>query len=533
MLLRKDNTGTLFESETEYPKDGTQSTFRFADEFSVLIQLRSSQEVDRSVLTLLNFYNDILLQIRVGPDSITFITTQQRDYEFSVSGLSDSLWHWISVGVSFEWLAVYVDCVLVEKVSWMYPYMGITTDGLLIVGGILEGFETPFEGELRQMTFIMGDANAAKDHCSLHQHMCEPKKRPLLSSSGLTNRTTPSKPSTFTDETVEVESVPELRPELRETHGLNSSVSSQNEDLRGESYPYRTSKHSVHGFVVVEESDLLTSPLIRTHSRYKDTSDKKIQSTSFKSSEENLSSQKLKADLGEDLLELIPLKSSEDITDLDSMLNVKRSGSQKNLVRSTVHSEHELNQLTEEGYLLTSGTSSKVSQQALVDDLSQRGHGTPAGIGQTDNSLSSTARVAPKHGDVVVGLDGRRYSLLAGHPGPFGPPGKRGCAGKMGYIGYKGDKGSPGVRGADGPRGMTGSPGPPGLPTLYLWRNTEEDWTAFRRTPYYQLLAAGWPREIGLPGPMGERGRPGLPGLSGDPGQAGPPGRRGDMVTWS
>ncbi len=32
------------------------------------------------------------------------------------------------------------------------------------------------QGELRQMTFIMGDANAAKDHCALHQHMCEPVK---------------------------------------------------------------------------------------------------------------------------------------------------------------------------------------------------------------------------------------------------------------------------------------------------------------------------------------------------------------------
>lgn len=26
------------------------------------------------------------------------------------------------------------------------------------------------------MTFIMGDANAAKDHCAPHQHMCEPLK---------------------------------------------------------------------------------------------------------------------------------------------------------------------------------------------------------------------------------------------------------------------------------------------------------------------------------------------------------------------
>lgn len=32
----------------------------------------------------------------------------------------------------------------------------------------------PLQGELRQMTFIMGDANAAKDHCTFYQHMCEP-----------------------------------------------------------------------------------------------------------------------------------------------------------------------------------------------------------------------------------------------------------------------------------------------------------------------------------------------------------------------
>lgn len=64
---------------------------------------------------------------------------------FLVSGLSDSQWHWVSVGVSLEYLAVYVNCVLVEKVRWTFPYLGIPTDGLLMLGGILQGFETPFE----------------------------------------------------------------------------------------------------------------------------------------------------------------------------------------------------------------------------------------------------------------------------------------------------------------------------------------------------------------------------------------------------
>lgn len=84
---------------------------------------------------------------------------------FSVSGLSDSQWHWISVGVSFEWLAVYVDCVLVEKVSWMYPYMGITTDGLLMVGGIMEGFETPFEVSFYLHGYV-GCGNKSDRNCS-------------------------------------------------------------------------------------------------------------------------------------------------------------------------------------------------------------------------------------------------------------------------------------------------------------------------------------------------------------------------------
>ncbi|XP_067296273.1 uncharacterized protein [Pseudorasbora parva] len=349
------------------------------------------------------------------------------------------------------------------------------------------------------MTFIMGDANAAKDHCALHRHMCEPLKgrgflktessteSPLSSSAGSTvNRTFSSDPSTATDDTANILSVLGFRPEPRKSHGLNSSISSQNEDLHSKwdssSYPNRTSKHSVRGFVVVDESDRLAAPAISTQSRYKDTIDKKIQSTTFKSSDENFTSQKMKADLGEGHLERLPLKPSGDTTELDSVLNVKTSAGQKDLVRPTVHPE--LNQLTEEGFLLTSksfsGNSRKVVKQPLVDVTSKRGYETLVGSGKADYKHSSKRRVALKHGDVILGMDGRRYRLLSGPPGPVGPPGKRGCAGKRGYIGFKGDKGSQGVRGADGSRGITGPPGPPGLPVLYLWRNTEENWAAFR-----------------------------------------------------
>lgn len=59
--------------------------------------------------------------------------------------LPDGQWHQVSVGVSSSWLALYVDCELVERVNWTFPGQGITTDGLLMLGDIIEGFETPFE----------------------------------------------------------------------------------------------------------------------------------------------------------------------------------------------------------------------------------------------------------------------------------------------------------------------------------------------------------------------------------------------------
>ena len=59
--------------------------------------------------------------------------------------LHDGRWHRVSVGVSVAGLALYVDCSLVERVHWPYRGQGISTEGLVILGGILESFETPFE----------------------------------------------------------------------------------------------------------------------------------------------------------------------------------------------------------------------------------------------------------------------------------------------------------------------------------------------------------------------------------------------------
>lgn len=51
----------------------------------------------------------------------------------------------MALSVSSKQLALYVDCSLMESVDWVYHGMGISTDGLIMVGGIIEGFETPLE----------------------------------------------------------------------------------------------------------------------------------------------------------------------------------------------------------------------------------------------------------------------------------------------------------------------------------------------------------------------------------------------------
>lgn len=65
---------------------------------------------------------------------------------FPVGVLSDGDWHRMALSVSTGRLALYVDCSMVESVDWAYKDgLGISTDGLVMVGGIIEGFETPFE----------------------------------------------------------------------------------------------------------------------------------------------------------------------------------------------------------------------------------------------------------------------------------------------------------------------------------------------------------------------------------------------------
>lgn len=54
------------------------------------------------------------------------------------------------------------------------------------------------------------------------------------------------------------------------------------------------------------------------------------------------------------------------------------------------------------------------------------------------------------------------------------------CFAKAYHFLFHLTQGKTGPEGNPGKKGEQGPPGPAGLPTLYLWRNTAEEWTAFQ-----------------------------------------------------
>lgn len=63
-----------------------------------------------------------------------------------MSFLGDGRWHQVALSISLERLELHVDCRLVDRVSWSnYFGMGVNTEGLIIIGGLIESFEIPFK----------------------------------------------------------------------------------------------------------------------------------------------------------------------------------------------------------------------------------------------------------------------------------------------------------------------------------------------------------------------------------------------------
>lgn len=72
-------------------------------------------------------------------------------HRFPVSFLGDGRWHQVALSISLERLELHVDCRLVDRVSWSnYFGMGVNTEGLIIIGGLIESFEIPFKVRIGQ-----------------------------------------------------------------------------------------------------------------------------------------------------------------------------------------------------------------------------------------------------------------------------------------------------------------------------------------------------------------------------------------------
>ncbi|KAI7795610.1 putative collagen alpha-1I chain-like [Triplophysa rosa] len=476
---------------------------RFASEFSLMLHLRSSQSEDRSVLTFLCPVGHILLQVRISAYTLTFISTQQRHYEFPVGVLSDGDWHRVALSVSSGRLALYVDCSMVESVDWAYEDgLGISTDGLVMVGGIIEGFETPFEGDLMQVTFLMGDPDAARDQC------------------GRTGHKPPRSPRIHTQEELLLSS--NDLEDLLETAEDGVSVRAKLTGLRrrgiirgdgtlptGPKRPGVVVRGDV--FEVDEDTDLVDQNILSKNGGKPSktfptagSQDGKPESTS-KRLDENITTDKQKTG------KVLPKKPGDTtIINLDVREPFVSPGKPTGGTETT--------------------SSPKVKENLdRVTTVTPKVPDVSIGSGGGTGKRPSTVMPAGRHGDLVRGSDGRMYRIQRGRPGPIGLPGEPGCPGSPGYPGARGDKGAIGSQGRPGHPGAPGPPGPPGLPTLYLWRNTPDEWAALQQTSFFQLLHAGWPRAQGPPGPEGEMGKPGPQGPPGEPGEQGPPGHMGDM----
>nr|XP_029501712.1 collagen alpha-1(XI) chain-like [Oncorhynchus nerka] len=531
----------------------------FADEFSLLVQLRSPQRDERSVLTLLSHDSHILLQLRISAYTLTFISTQQRHYEFPVSGLSDGQWHHVAVSVSSVRLALYVDCALVESVDWVYQGMGITSEGLLLLGGIIEGFETPFEGQFRQLTFLMGDTDAGHHHCTLHPAQCggagfksprSPRtnhalEKLLLSSNDLVDLLERSKDSSFLD------------VQVGKTDVFGQSGSRRGDGTWGPRQKGSVGRGDV--FVVDEDTDLADpilqgghrNPQWKPSSQGPKGSREGKPEPSSKLLEENITTDKKTKDSGGRGIGLFPAKPLDDIIiDLDPGFSPKKPSVEfphvdKTQIETPLDQEHpDSNLLREEVEWpqtpsQTAFTPTSEPPAPPVEAVTEERRPTTHIPTQPDPDRAITVERGPerprtvsivhREGDLVLGSDGQMYRLQRGPPGRMGPPGKEGFPGHAGLRGFKGDRGQLGPEGRAGRQGDPGPPGPPGLPSFYLWKNTIEEWAAFRQTSFYHLLYAGWPREQGPPGPAGEMGKTGPQGPTGDPGQRGPPGIIGEM----
>ncbi|XP_058123097.1 collagen alpha-1(IX) chain-like [Anopheles ziemanni] len=144
----------------------------------------------------------------------------------------------------------------------------------------------------------------------------------------------------------------------------------------------------------------------------------------------------------------------------------------------------------------------------------------------------------PGEGSTGGGGGGRYLEnfMSYGHRGPTGytgVPGERGAGGLRGPEGAPGVPGPPGVDGAPGPQGIAGLPGqagPPGVPGVPGRSYTEAEVSDICRLVLRDHIVELTEGLMGPPGPPGvsKPGKPGTPGRPGEKGERGYQGFTGD-----
>ncbi|KAM4663938.1 uncharacterized protein O3C94_012153 [Discoglossus pictus] len=490
----------------------------FADELAVLAMLRPSLQEDTSLLTILSLHGQVLFQIRINPHSFIFISSRRGHYEFPVHSLTDGEWHRVALSISAKGVVLYVDCKLVESLPWSNFFgLGVSTDGILMLGGLIETFDVPFKGSLQQLVFVMGDPGAAKQYCKSYNHTClssfhsesffnlsrsERGKRPDPESKFTVRETSNSR-----DVRTPTKWSNELEGALSNTSWKESSgyiLGHENEVEQNAISELDLKSLKEEGLILShhQNSVHITGEHTSAKVSRKDEQHKKLDPI-----EENITLEKVEKSPG--TADHVPSsKATENIIDLAKEPTFSKPGPLP------------IPKLTNVSFNSTStpATTPKENSDRNITQL-------PNSFNVSDIQKGSGDAGVSKINNYPTGEKPKK-TAVRGFPGPRGSPG---CRGRPGFRGPKGDKGDPGVMGRVGMTGNPGPRGPPGLPTIMVWSNSKEDWTAFYHTSFYQLLHAGWPRGRGPVGLPGISGKFGAPGMSGQPGRPGEKGQRGPI----